>query len=204
MIMARMPFNVQDHHLWDDIRNSVRPLRSRPVLTSSRAVPTKMPDKTLERTEPSRVQMRTAPSSHAPAPLASFDRRTAQKLSRGQLEPDARIDLHGETVSASRGRLYHFLLQRQRSGDRLVLVITGKGASPFSGHMLHGHRIIDSPERQGKLRRELPLWLQEDVFRALVIGVQPAHPRHGGGGAFYVRLRRVPGHDHDVGYGAGS
>ena len=30
----------------------------------------------------------------------------------------------------------------------------------------------------------------EAQFRIHVVGLQPAHPRHGGGGAFYVKLRR--------------
>ncbi len=197
--MARAPFNVHDHHLWDDIRNSVRPLRDRPLKAESRINTVKGPARQVagksEVSNGHAYDTRPLPVHHTPPPLASFDRRMAQKLSRGQLEPDARIDLHGESVAASRTRLYHYLHLRQRQGDRLVLVITGKGASPFAGHTLHGHRIIDSPEREGKLRRELPQWLHEDIFRALVIGVQPAHPRHGGGGAFYLRLRRLPGHD---------
>ena len=36
----------------------------------------------------------------------------------------------------------------------------------------------------------LPEWLHEPEFRAHVSGFQPAHPKHGGGGAFYVKLRR--------------
>ena len=31
----------------------------------------------------------------------------------------------------------------------------------------------------------------EQQYRALVSGFQPAHPKHGGGGAFYVKLRRI-------------
>jgi DNA-nicking Smr family endonuclease len=31
----------------------------------------------------------------------------------------------------------------------------------------------------------------EPEFRSLVAGFQPAHPKHGGGGAYYVRVRRI-------------
>ena len=37
----------------------------------------------------------------------------------------------------------------------------------------------------------VPDWLHEAQFRALVSGYQPSHPKHGGGGAFYVRIRRI-------------
>ena len=43
----------------------------------------------------------------------------------------------------------------------------------------------------GLLRRLLPEWLNEPDFRTLVSGFQPAHPKHGGGGAFYVKIRRA-------------
>ncbi len=75
-------------------------------------------------------------------------------------------------------------------GQRLVLVITGKGASPFARHTLHGAEHFHAPEREGRLRRLLTEWLHEAEFRAHVSGFQPAHPKHGGGGAFYVKLRR--------------
>jgi DNA-nicking Smr family endonuclease len=39
------------------------------------------------------------------------------------------------------------------------------------------------------LRVELTRWMQEREFLDQVVGFQPAHPRHGGGGAFYLRLR---------------
>ena len=56
--------------------------------------------------------------------------------------------------------------------------------------MSHFH----TPEREGRLRREVPLWLHEESFRLHAVGFQPAHPKHGGGGAFYVRLRKSGHH----------
>lgn len=129
-----------------------------------------------------------------PPPLAAFDRRLAQRLSRGQLEPEARIDLHGDGLEVARMKLFHFIESQRRSGARLLLVITGKGASPFARHTLHGVGLFHSPEREGRLRREVPNWLHEAHFRDHVSGFQPAHPKHGGGGAYYLRLRRMPEH----------
>ena len=90
-------------------------------------------------------------------------------LRRGRIEPDARIDLHGLTQERAYRALLGFLTRAQADGSRLVLVITGKG---------------------GVLRSQLPLWLGQADLRPLVAGLNEAHIRHGGGGAFYVLLRK--------------
>ena len=123
-------------------------------------------------------------------PLTGLDRRTSQRLARGQVDYEARLDLHGLTVEQARVALMRFLAESAANGRRLVLVITGKGAAPIARHTLHGADYFDTPERQGRLRRQLPLWLAEPDMRVFITGYQPAHPRHGGGGAFYIRIRR--------------
>ena len=91
----------------------------------------------------------------------------------------------------ARVHLLGFLRDAQAMGSRNVLVITGKGASPFSRHTLHGADHFHAPERAGRLRRLVTEWFHEPEFRNLVAGFQPAHPKHGGGGAYYVRVRRI-------------
>ncbi len=192
--MSKRPaHDPHDHALWDEVKRTITPLKvprpGPPQHAPARSVPA------AQGAAERRDMFHHAPSLPAsPPPLAAFDRRTAQRLSRGQLEPDARLDLHGHGVEVARMQLYHFVENQRRQGARLVLVITGKGASPFARHTLHGTGFFHSPEREGRLRREVPHWLHEHVFREHVTGFQPAHPRHGGGGAFYLRLRRV--HEH--------
>jgi len=190
--MTRKPFEPIDSHLWEDVKNSVAPLRRSKRRDAKLAETGPSPSKSVAVLPKalSPIFSRPARSAEMPPPLASFERRTAQRLGRGQLEPEARIDLHGHGLENARLALLHFISSRRMQGMRLVLVITGKGASPFARHTLHGHQHFHTPEREGKLRREVPLWLEEAQFRIHVIGFQPAHPRHGGGGAFYVKLRR--------------
>ncbi|MCA0431922.1 MAG: Smr/MutS family protein [Proteobacteria bacterium] len=188
--MTRKPVILQDHGLWDDVRRTIKPLRRVDAAIDITPAGSKLVSRPV--TAPARIQAVPPRRGHVePPPLGNFDRRLAQRLSRGQLEPDARIDLHGDGLEVARIKLYHFLEQRRRDGVRLVLVITGKGASPFARHTLHGMSTYHSPEREGRLRREVPMWLHENIFRVHVIGYQPAHPRHGGGGAYYVRLRQA-------------
>ncbi len=114
----------------------------------------------------------------APPPLdPGLDRRTAQRLKRGQLEPEARLDLHGMTQARAHGALQGFLARSQQGGLRCVLVITGKG-----------FRMTGQP---GILRASVPRWLDESPNRSRLLGFSPAQPKDGGEGALYIMLRRL-------------
>jgi DNA-nicking Smr family endonuclease len=188
--MSRKNFEVPDHGLWDDVKRAIQPLSIRKQLKAKSKIKGVILPVYVPSPEPVliRRQLRNEPPE-----ISSFDRRTTQKLGRGQVELEARIDLHGENLETARIQLLHFVSTQRHRGVRLVLVITGKGASPFARHTLHGHTHFHTPEREGKLRREVPMWFHESVFRAHIVGFQPAHPKHGGGGAFYVKLRKREG-----------
>jgi DNA-nicking Smr family endonuclease len=62
-----------------------------------------------------------------------------------------------------------------------VLVVTGKG-----------DRFAASAGERGVLRRQVPLWLNLPEFRRYVIAFDEADAVHGGAGALYVQLRRMP------------
>lgn len=113
-----------------------------------------------------------------PPPPAGLDRRSADRLRRGRMEIEARLDLHGLTQAAAQPALEAFLAKAQRRGLRCVLVITGKGRSG---------------EDPGVLRRMVPRWLAEPPNSTRVLALAPARVQHGGGGALYVLLRRLRG-----------
>jgi DNA-nicking Smr family endonuclease len=106
---------------------------------------------------------------------ADLDRRTMDKLRKGKMRPEGRLDLHGMTADRALSALNAFLADRQSSGQRCVLVITGKGSLKEGG---------------GVIRRELPSWLNAPGNRSRVLGFAGAQPADGGGGAFYVLLKR--------------
>ena len=115
-------------------------------------------------------------------PQPTMDAKSFGKLTRGKLQPEARLDLHGMTMSEAHPMLQKFILGSAQLQRRLVLVITGKGKSK------PGHGPI--PERHGVLRHNVPLWLCQAPLSSVILEVTSAHQRHGGGGAFYVYLRR--------------
>tara|TARA_R110002072_G_scaffold25998_1_gene86538 strand:- start:234 stop:806 length:573 start_codon:yes stop_codon:yes gene_type:complete len=127
------------------------------------------------------------PHNKPKLPALPVDRGGEKRVRKGRLEIDGRIDLHGLTQDIALRTLRNFLAMAYRDGYKTVLVITGKGfkarereSEPWDNH-----------EEPGVLRRKLPEWLGNPEFRQWVSGYAAAHLRHGGGGAFYVTMRRV-------------
>jgi DNA-nicking Smr family endonuclease len=123
-------------------------------------------------------------------PLA---RREARRIARDPESIDARLDLHGMRQRDAYPALKGFLRASQSRGHRLVLVITGKGVARETARDAYdaweSRSFYESP--RGVLRRLVPEWLAKPEFQDVVAGVSPAHQRHGGEGALYVRLRRI-------------
>lgn len=122
------------------------------------------------------------------ARVSGLDGRTEERLRRGTIKPDAKLDLHGLTEQAAHQVLLSFLRTAQARRFKLVLVVTGKGArvapdAPFDMELNYRSR--------GILKAVVPRWLGEPAFAGIVAGTQAAHKRHGGDGALYVYLRKV-------------
>ena len=116
---------------------------------------------------------------HVPVQM---DQKAFGKLKRGKLKPEGRLDLHGMTLDRAHPALSRFILSSHKSGKRLVLVITGKGKQRDEGGPI--------PVRHGVLRHQVPQWLAMAPLASAVMQVSQAHISHGGGGAYYVYLRR--------------
>ena len=122
------------------------------------------------------------------APLTALDRRQARRLGAGKAEIDDRIDLHGLRQAEAHARLRAFLHRAYAKGFKIVLVITGKGAPADDADHL---RAAMGERQPGVLRRNVPLWLAQPELSPIVLSYGAAGNRHGGSGAFYVRLRKA-------------
>ena len=131
-----------------------------------------------------RTTVRAAPSlqEQLGAQPVNMDKKAFAMLKRGRLRPEGKLDLHGMTLDRAHPALTRFILGAQQQGKRLVLVVTGKGK----------HRDDDGPipVRFGVLRHQVPQWLSLPPLSSVVLQVSSAHDRHGGGGAYYVYLRK--------------
>jgi DNA-nicking Smr family endonuclease len=117
-----------------------------------------------------------------------LDGNTADRLRRGELEPQARLDLHGLTEQAGYRALGNFIRGAYQRGLRLVIVVTGKGGkrqaedAPFDLEL--------ETRRRGVHKTMAPRWLAEPDLAPLIADMRSAHRSHGGEGALYVYLRK--------------
>jgi DNA-nicking Smr family endonuclease len=166
----RRRLNEDERTLWDAITRSVRPLGRSLAVSPTRPAPP---------AHARSVVRKAAPVPKPPPRLEPLERRQKQRLARGVVPIDARLDLHGRTQGEAYAALLRFLRRAQTDGAKFALVITGKGAA-----------ARDNWIERGVLRRQVPLWLKLPEFRAYVTAFEEAHVGHGGAGALYVRLRR--------------
>jgi DNA-nicking Smr family endonuclease len=172
-----------EERLWAKVADSTRPLMARPQPPATAAMnpqphrPTVVTDRGL----PIAIEVRSAQTK---APLsATLDRTWDRKLRTGAILPDLIVDLHGY----SRDRAHHALMRAidraQSRRDRVILVITGKGRQTRENDE-------KSDQPSGVLRQSLPIWLDTPDLRRTIAALRPAHPRHGGDGAWYLILKR--------------
>jgi DNA-nicking Smr family endonuclease len=169
----------EDRIIWAKVARTAKPLKGKAALREELAIEADPLEELLSTAaEPVVVAPPPSPPRRERAPAHHFDQQTRDKLLKGRLPIDARVDLHGMTQSEAHGLLLSFLHRAHAAGLRYVLVITGKGASFGS---------------EGALKRAVPAWLSTPLFRSLVGGHDHAARQHGGAGALYVRLRRRGG-----------
>jgi DNA-nicking Smr family endonuclease len=191
--MTRKRLNKDDLELWRKVTDRTEKLDltqlfrpeidaappAPPALRKSRTVLLGKPRPESRKTTHDLVP--SLPEKLGKAPV-QMDAKAFGKLKRGKLRPDARIDLHGMTLDRAHPALTRFILDSHAKGKRLVLVITGKGKQRDEGGPI--------PVRHGVLRHQVPQWLSMPPLSAAVLQVSQAHISHGGGGAYYVYLRR--------------
>jgi DNA-nicking Smr family endonuclease len=187
--------SAEEKALWNVVARRMEPLE-KPASTFVRPAPRK-PDPQPTVTKPRKLpafrvgQSVDHMSDHDLLPSLSqqiksapvqMDNKAFGRLKRGKLKPEARIDLHGMTLAQAHPALTGFILRSASAGQRLVLVITGKGKNRDTGGPI--------PTKFGVLRHQVPLWLAMAPLGPLVLQVSESHIRHGGQGAYYVYLRR--------------
>ena len=173
--MARR-LTAHENALWLRVAATVRPIGGK-ARTEALAPLAPPPPVSVTAPRPT-ARIPEPPASKRPSlpvTAATLDGSWDQRLRRGQTRPDRVIDLHGYTLADAHAVLSAALDDAAASGDRVLLVITGKGRS----------------DRPSRIKAELADWLEHGALRHRIAALRPAHPRHGGGGAYYLILRRT-------------
>ncbi|HET8749780.1 MAG TPA: Smr/MutS family protein [Sphingomicrobium sp.] len=161
--------------LWARVASTIRPLsrEKNPVEATEKQSEIKSAPK----------QIRT-PALPAIAPRLqrsqTLDSTWDRRLSKGSVQPDRVLDLHGMSLDTAWRAIDSGLEQAIERGDRVVLLITGH------------HRPGEPPVRRGAIRAAVHDWLAASRHADRIAAVRGAHPRHGGGGSLYLILRRAP------------
>ena len=176
-----------ERDLWSKVTEDIDPLRRARSVPAPKPVPSPPPPPTPTPIAAFRIgSKRTAPIAPPPQdktlkPAPRMDAKLFSKMVRGRMRPEARLDLHGMTVAEAHPKLMSFITLSAAQQRRLVLVITGKGHTRDQGDFL--------PTRAGILRQSVPVWLRQAPIAHNILEVTPAHPKHGGTGAYYVYLK---------------
>lgn len=163
--------------LWARVAAAVRPLPGRTPPQSAPA-PRPIRDRPDDAPPP---PVRTRQANRVAVEAATLDGGWDRSIRTGRIAPDRTIDLHGNTRDRAHAVLTRSIVAAAQDGARVVLVITGKGA---------GDQAALAERPRGVIRASLRDWLQGPELRPYVAALRAAHPRHGGGGAWYVILRR--------------
>jgi DNA-nicking Smr family endonuclease len=109
--------------------------------------------------------------------VVDLDRRTRQKLRRGDLAIQGHIDLHGMTRDEAKVALEKFLIAQHDAGRRVLLVVHGRGRNSKDGVPVLKERMVP--------------WLSRGPLGRRVLAFCSARPCDGGTGALYVLLRKA-------------
>ena len=174
------PLSTDDRWVWRQVAATVRPIQT----DYDSAIFSQLVDTPSQRPQPvflikHQPPLVTKSAASRPLPelavgqMPGLDRRTAQRVTRGIMCIEGRIDLHGLTRDQAISRLQSYVDNAFSHGKRTILVITGKGSGG-----------------SGVLKAEVPRWLNMPHLRDKVLGFSHAQPKDGGEGALYVLLKR--------------
>lgn len=193
--MSRRRLRPDELELWQQIARSAEPMHPARPMPAPR--PTPKPTQPAKRGPEPIPQFHLGQKSKTALPdpqppkttserlrgePVSMDAKAFGRMKRGKLVPEDRIDLHGMTLDQAHPALARFILTSQTRGMRLVLVITGKGQRE--------DHYDPMPRRRGVLKSQVPQWLRLPPVAQAVLQITEAHRKHGGGGAYYVYLRK--------------
>ena len=185
--MKKRDLSDDEKQLWKEFSKSAKPLSRQNLKTQETRPEKKKRINSVNLKDQEKyfmgVQKTPAHVDQTPAlPILSMDSKLHTKMRQGKIRPEAKLDLHGLNLSQAQPILTKFVLDAHGKGLRLILIITGNGRNSEDFDVI--------PKKKGVLKATVPNWLAVEPLSSKVLQITNAHVRHGGGGAFYVYLRK--------------
>ena len=159
-------FTEDEELLWEIVTRNVIPLHSKKNTKKKENTLNPKKHMPVQKTEPAlKKHIKKKVFETAYTLSAYHERQILLRKERLRI-----IDLHGQTPEQAEISLFTFVKNCHQTGQRYLLMITGKG--------------------RGVLRKTVQHWLQEGPCQCYVLSYTSAKPEHGGEGAFYVVLRK--------------
>lgn len=180
----------EERELFETTLVDAHPLKKAPRRPKKHTKPQSVRAPSAIAKEETRKKPSALPQTRTLRSTVGIDGNTADRLRRGQVEPQARLDLHGLTERDAHRALVTFLRGARLRKFRLVLVVTGKGGQSVRRRGEDSFDLGLEMSARGVLRIMTPRWLKEPGLAEIIADVREAHRRHGGSGALYVYLRK--------------
>lgn len=170
--------------LWKEVTKDIIPLKGENIADKQGKPKESLVSKAVKNTSHTPATTRTNDTYTPPEVKGTeVDHRTSQRLKRGQIPIEGRLDLHGKTQNEAYDALLDYIPHAYNQGKRCVLIITGKGSRQENS-------ASSSQPKTGILKQKTPEWLSTSPLNAYVLRIETARQIHGGEGALYVLLRR--------------
>ncbi len=181
----RKSLSKADQRIWDHVRASVEPIEGR-VSPTTDELDAWLEENTTPRAgnhlyDPPKAVSTSLKKIVPIYGVEGMMRSKQRALTRGQLEPTARIDLHGDRLETARERFERFVKTSAQDRHKIILVVTGKGGQVRQSDF--GLQV------SGVIKRAFPEWVRAPEMSKLIAHFCPSHKKHGGEGAFYIFIR---------------
>ena len=137
-------------------------------LNSKQSKKLKKPDTLKTFTNPKHIDQKTSKT-------VILDQQLYKQFKNNSFQ---KIDLHGHTVDEAYQKVLSYLKSNFKKNNLFHIVITGLG------NKSQGEEFFT-----GKIRKQFPQWLETEPFQQIVKSYSPCKIKHGGLGAFYLKLR---------------
>ena len=161
---------------WELFKKTVNPLKNRRKLSVQSKNKPRVVSETKKKEDISLIDVVITKD------WGNLEKNILKKIQKGKIKIASTLDLHGSNLKDSKELVFNFINNNYNLQNRLLLLITGKGKRVFIDEQWKGI---------GKLKNQIPLWLNSLALSQKIIWFDYAPAEKGGEGAFLIYLKKT-------------